>query len=70
MNNKGNKAAQKENEVSPGNKYMEICDLSNRFKIAVWAEGAEGREARKPRQFNELRNKINKRGTLPKRLKL
>lgn len=31
MNNQGNKAAQKEQEVSPENKYMEICDLSNRI---------------------------------------
>lgn len=59
MNNQGNKAAQKENKKSPGNKLkdMEICNLNDRkFKIAVVKKPV----ARKlDREFNEFRNKIN-----------
>lgn len=49
---------------------MENCDLNNRkFKIAVLKTFNEVQENLE-RQFNKLRNKINKRSTLLKKLKL
>ena len=72
MNNKGSKAAHKENKNSSENKLkdMEICNMNDReFKSAVLKNLSKMQE-NTDSKFNELRRQMNKTSTLPKRLKL
>ena len=70
MNNKGSKAAHKENKNSSENKDMEICNMNDReFKNAVLKNLSKMQE-NTDSKFNELRRQMNKTSTLPKRLKL
>ena len=73
MRNYSNNSEQRENDKSPETnpEVTEIYNLNDReFKIAVIKKLSELQE-NSERQFNELRNKINKqRNTSPNRLKL
>lgn len=67
MNNQGNK----ENYNSPETelKFTTDCDLNDK-RVQNLSHEQTQLHTRTLRQFNELRNKINRRSTLSKRLKL
>lgn len=63
MNNQGDKAAQEENEQSPENKFkdIEIHNLKDReFTSEEIIHLKNSMRCKKLRQFDELRNKVNK----------